>query len=189
MPARGKIRWVASQRERFFREGRAYNRRLRAAWKREGYPGKPPTVNLTALFESSVNREMDSQIRTGADLNRTIASWKRFNESKRPGSTKPVALDTGEVVPEYFVRERRNQVAQENHRRNKAKRNLYPDWDELDAVERATAMANKNLHPVEHPPGWENPLDKLGKFGVLGRSDQIYSVRYIDSPCTPMTLP
>lgn len=42
-------------------------------------------------------------------------------------------------------------------------------------------MANKNLHPVEHPPGWENPLDKLGKFGVLGRSDQVYSTRYTDT--------
>lgn len=154
---------------------------MKRAWKRNGYPGKPPTVNLNEVYRASVERDRDSTIKTGADLNKTIASWKRFNERTRPGSTKPTVLETGEIVPEYFVRERRNQVIQENRNRMKTKRNLYPNWEELDAVERAAAMANKNMHMEPKPDGWENPLDRMGKFGMMSRSDQAYSLRYTET--------
>lgn len=175
----GRIRWVGSQVERFFKAGRAYNRRLRAAWKREGYSGEPPTVDLNAIYEAS-RRGEESPINTRNDLNRLINTWNRFNEVKRPGSTRPVTTESGEVVPRYFVTERRNQIAQENRKRNKVRRNLYPEWDDLDNVDKAIALSNKNLHPLDYPDG-ENPLDKIGKFGVYSSSDQEYAVRYADT--------
>ena len=60
------IRWVGSQVERFWREGRNYNRRLRAAWKRNGYSGEAPVVDLSRLKD---------EIQTGAELNRQVAQF------------------------------------------------------------------------------------------------------------------
>lgn len=169
------------------REARNYNRRLRRAWKRYGYDGQPPTVSAAEIIRSSKDRDLDAQVRTADDLNKMIKQWNRFNEIKRPGSTKPHILETGEFVPEFFVQERKRWVREENKRRKAAFRDIYPDEAypfetfSKDAIEMASKIANKNLHPLSFDEGFENPLDRLGKFGRYSESDRQYAVRYGDT--------
>lgn len=162
----GGIRWVASQVERFQREGRNYNRRVRAAWKRYGYEGDAPTVNLA---------ELRSQIETGADLNRVIAQWRRFNENARPGSTRPVEHN-GHVVPAQMVKEARYAVRRENARRKALLYDVHPTFDEYEPWEKATAYANKNLHPITKV---DNPLEVISNELLL--SDRSYTTRYTET--------
>ena len=74
-------------------------------------------MSAAEIIRSSKDRELGSPVRTADDLNKMIRQWQRFNEVKRPGSTKPHALETGEVVPEYFVQERKRWVRAENRKR------------------------------------------------------------------------
>lgn len=146
---------------------------MRAAWKRYGYEGEPPTVNLA---------EMRDAIRTGDELNRIVAQWQRFNEAKRPGSTQPVEHN-GQIVPAQMVREARFAARRENTRRKQMMLDIHPDYEVMTPVEKATAMANKNLHPVD-PDTFVNPLDAMGSFGMYGKSDPEYMVKYVDTLLT-----
>lgn len=165
------IRWVASQVERFLREGRNYNRRLKAAWKRNGYTGEAPKVDLARLKED---------ITTGAELNRQIAQFKRFNASTNPSGMQPVTVADGSVVPRQLVREQTYALRRENMRRKRTLYEMEPGYDDLSNVEKATLLANKNLTPQQLPKG-ANPLDDLGKFGYFGTSDREYAEKYIDT--------
>lgn len=164
------IRWVASQVERFKREGANYNRRVKRAWDRYGYEGQPPTVDLDAL---------SSDIQDSRELNRTIAQWRRFNERTRPGSTKPVESG-GHIVPAQMVREQRYAVRLENVKRRKLINEIAPGYDEMTPIQQATVLANKNLSHVKVPKN-ANPLDALGKFGMYGHSDAEYADNYIST--------
>lgn len=160
---------------------------MRRAWNRYGYDGQPPTVSAAEIIRSSKDRELDSPVRTADDLNKMIRQWQRFNEVKRPGSTKPHVLETGEVVPEYFVQERRRWVRDENRKRKKVVDSLYPSGmfdvssDTPPLYDIAIKASGKNILPVSYNENFENPLDRMGKFGRLGDSDVAYAVRYSDT--------
>lgn len=165
------IRWVASQVERFWREGRNYNRRLRAVWKRNGYSGEAPVVDLSRLKD---------EIQTGAELNRQVAQFKRFNAVTNPSGMQPVETADGSIVPKQLVREQVYANRRENMRRRETLYEIAPDYDELSNVEKATLLANKNLSPQKLPKG-ANPLDELGKFGYFSQSDREYADKYVDT--------
>lgn len=160
---------------------------MRRAWKKYGYDGQPPTVSAAEIIKSSKEREFDAPVRTADDLNKIIRQWQRFNEVKHPGSTRPHILETGEFVPEYFVRERKRWVRAENKRRKQAFRGIYSeeaypfDSPSSDAIEMAGKIAGKNLHPLTFDEAFENPLDRLGKFGRYSDSDRAYATRYGDT--------
>lgn len=166
-----RISWVASQVERFYREGRNYNRRLRAAWKRNGYSGSAPVVDLAKLKD---------EITTGRELNRQIAQFKRFNAVTNSSGMEPVRVNDGSIVPKQFIREQTYARIRENKARRKALYEIAPDFDELSNLEKATFLANKNLTPQQLPKG-VNPLDELGKFGYYSSSDREYAEKYIDT--------
>lgn len=165
------IRWVRSQVERFWREGRNYNRRLKAAWKRNGYSGSAPVVDLSRLKD---------EIATGAELNRQIAQFRRFNAISNPSGMEPVTTADGNVVPRQLMREQSYALRRENIRRKRTLYEIAPDYDELTNVEKATLLANKNLSPQQLPLG-KNPLDELGKFGYYSVSDREYADKYVDT--------
>ena len=137
---------------------------MRRAWKRYGYDGQPPTVSAAEIIRSSKDRELGSPVRTADDLNKMIRQWQRFNEVKRPGSTKPHALETGEVVPEYFVQERKRWVRAENRKRKKVVEELYPSGlfdtttDTSPLYDLAMKAAGKNILPVSYNEDFENPM-------------------------------
>lgn len=165
------IRWVRSQVERFWRDGRNYNRRLKAAWKRNGYSGTAPTVDLSRLKD---------EIATGAELNRQIAQFRRFNAVSNPSGMEPVTTADGNVVPRQLVREQSYALRRENMRRKRTLYEIAPDYDDLTNLEKATLLANKNLSPQQLPQG-KNPLDELGKFGYYTVSDREYAEKYVDT--------
>lgn len=144
-------------------------------------------MSAAEIIRSSKDRELYSPVRTADDLNKMIRQWQRFNEVKRPGSTKPHALETGEVVPEYFVRERKRWVRTENRKRKKVVEELYPSglFDTTTGTsplyDLAMKAAGKNILPVSYNEDFENPLDRLGKFGRYEESDASYAIRYSDT--------
>lgn len=139
---------------------------MRAAWKRYGYEGDAPTVNLA---------ELKGQIETGAELNRVIAQWRRFNENARPGSTRPVEHN-GRVVPAQMVREARYAVRRENQRRKALLYDIHPEFDDYEPWEQATAYANKNIHPITKI---DNPLETIANELLL--TDRSYATRYTET--------
>lgn len=166
-----RIRWVASQVERFYREGRNYNRRLRNAWKRNGYSGTAPVVDLAKLKDD---------ITTGQELKRQIAQFKRFNAVTNSSGLEPVRVNDGSIVPRQLIREQTYANIRENRRRRKILNQIHPGFDDLSNLEKAALLANKNLSP-QHLPKGQNPLDALGKFGYYSTSDREYAEKYIDT--------
>lgn len=90
-------------------------------------------------------------------------------------------------MPEYFVQERRRWVRDENRKRAKVVEALYPSGlfdissDTPPMYDLAVKAAGKNILPVSYSENFENPLDRMGKFGRLGDSDATYAVRYSDT--------
>lgn len=160
---------------------------MRRAWKKYGYDGQPPTVSAAEIIKSSKDRELYAVVRTADDLNKMIRQWQRFNEVKRPGSTKPHMLETGEMVPEYFVQERKRWVRQENRKREQVLDELYPSGlfditsDTSPLYDLAVKASGKNILPISYNEGRENPLERLGKFGRYEDSDASYAIRYVDT--------
>ena len=160
---------------------------MRRAWKKYGYDGQPPVVSAAEIIRSSKDRDLDAPVRTADELNKTIRQWQRFNEVKHPGSTRPHILETGEFVPEYFVRERKRWLKAENKKRKAAFKEIYSeevypfDNPSYDAIEMASKIGGKNLHPLAFDEAFDNPLDRLGKFGRYSDSDRVYAARYGDT--------
>lgn len=121
--------------------------------------------------------ELKGQIETGAELNRIVAQWRRFNENTRPGSTRPVEHN-GHIVPAQSVKEARYKLIRENRRRREMLYDIHPAYDDYEPWEQATALANKNLHPVRQSPDY-NPLDAISFDMML--SDSEYGLKYADT--------
>lgn len=121
--------------------------------------------------------ELKGQIETGAELNRIVNQWRRFNENTRPGSTRPVEYN-GHVVPAQMVKEARYKVRRENRRRRELLYDIHPAYDDYEPWEQATALANKNLHPVKVEPT-TNPLEVMSMNYLV--SDDVYALRYADT--------
>lgn len=144
-------------------------------------------MSAAEIIRSSKDRELDAPVRTADDLNKIIRQWQRFNEVKRPGSTKPHVLETGERVPEYFIQEWKRWIRQENRKREQVLEELYPSGlfnvsaETSPLYDLAVKASGKNILPVSFNEALENPLDRLGKFGRYGDSDAAYAVRYADT--------
>lgn len=139
---------------------------MREAWKRNGYDGEPPTVNLADYREA---------IQTGAELNRIVEQWRRFSERTNPGSTRPVEYN-GHIVPAQMVKEARYKVIRENKLRKRMLYEIHPEFDGYEPWEQATALANKNLHKVTKI---DNPLEELSR--ELMMTDRSYAARYTET--------
>lgn len=160
---------------------------MRRAWKKYGYDGQPPVVSAAEIIRLSKDRDLDAPVRSADELNKMIRQWQRFNEVKHPGSTQPHILETGEFVPEHFVRERKRWLKAENKKRKAAFKEIYSeevypfDNPSYDAIEMASKIGGKNLHPLAFDEAFDNPLDRLGKFGRYSDSDRVYATRYGDT--------
>ena len=133
-----RIKWNANQRRRISDAVRKYNAAVTRMEKSGKYTAMPN--------KTSVAREM-ALIETRDELRQRERELGRILVKNNP-KANDVEILGAEIVPQYLKQEMKYALRTVNERRKRQREQLFGD-DAMTAMEYATRVANKNLHPLD----------------------------------------
>lgn len=171
MPGRGSIRWTANQVQRLKKAIAAYN----GAVTRMEKSGKYEVVPQKTSFDQEVLLLM------GLSRNELYKREKALGRILKKNNKRAadVVEYNGKTMPRYLKQEASYTKRSINYQRDKLKRTIYPEWDDMSKPEQLTALSGRNLHPDTREPG-EIALDLDAATRDRYASDFIYMDRYLE---------
>lgn len=137
------ITWNANQTRRLKEAVRKYNSAITRMRRSNLYDETPNYVDYSS--EYSMIKDRNQLYQRERELSRILLK----NNPKANDVIVKMVGDEEVRIPRYLDTEIKYNRRNVNRRRSELRYDLYPNWDDMSPVERATKSANKNLQDID----------------------------------------
>lgn len=123
--------------------------KLRAAVK--AYNAAVRRLDASGRFDVVPNTTSTAQerdrISSARELSTRVRQLRRILTTERSDAQDTVTYK-GVTMPKYMKREARNIVRDRNAERREIREKLYPNWEQMSPMQRATAQSSRDIHEL-----------------------------------------